>query len=470
MTSLLVVKEKIMGFYKNFEVLVKIIAKFILAYFAFSFVNTELGYLEALTGITPTLFLSAVCAIVPVSVFVLLFALVVVLHLYKLSAVLSVIALVVFLLFYLIYLKFAPNQGILIILYPVLAQFNLHFMLPLIGAMAFNPFAAIPVAFGVIFVKVLEYLKDAASLGNTGADVQGIMTSYQYIFDNLLQDKEMIAYIVVFTVVIVAVYAISRLSINYSWYIAIVVGTIINVAGLAVMGADVKGISIGMVLVGSILGGILAAIIVCKVEKVNIRNLLDIGGMSLLIGQGIGRWGNFTNQEAFGVNTDMPWGMWSPKVYNYIVNNQAEFSANGFSVDPNKFVHPTFLYESLWCLLGVLVLYVITTKFRKFSGQTFLCYGIWYGLERMVVEGLRTDSLYIAGTTIRVSQALSAALVVVCAVLLIVLLIKYTKNPKPIEGIDYFSELELQKASATSAEDIKTEETVETETNSVKTE
>ena len=260
MTSLLVVKEKIMGFYKNFEVLVKIIAKFILAYFAFSFVNTELGYLEALTGITPTLFLSAVCAIVPVSVFVLLFALVVVLHLYKLSAVLSVIALVVFLLFYLIYLKFAPNQGILIILYPVLAQFNLHFMLPLIGAMAFNPFAAIPVAFGVIFVKVLEYLKDAASLGNTGADVQGIMTSYQYIFDNLLQDKEMIAYIVVFTVVIVAVYAISRLSINYSWYIAIVVGTIINVAGLAVMGADVKGISIGMVLVGSILGGLLAAI------------------------------------------------------------------------------------------------------------------------------------------------------------------------------------------------------------------
>ena len=147
--------------------------------------------------------------------------------------------------------------------------------------------------------------------------------------------------------------------------------------------------------------------------------------MSLLIGQGIGRWGNFTNQEAFGVNTDMPWGMWSPKVQSYIMSNQAEFAANGFSVDPNKYVHPTFLYESIWCLLGVLVLYIITTKFRKFSGQTFLCYGIWYGLERMVVEGLRTDSLYIAGTQIRTSQALSAAIVVVCSILLVVLLIKY---------------------------------------------
>ena len=261
MTSLLAVKEKIMGLYKNFEVFVKIIAKFILAYLAFNYVNTELGYMESLTGMTPTLFLSAICAIVPVSVFVLLFALVVVLHLYKLSAVLSIIGLIVFLLFYFIYLKFAPKQGILIILYPVLAQFNLHFMLPLIGAMAFNPFAAVPVAFGVVFVKVLEYLKEAASLGDPGTDVQGIMTSYQYIFDNLLADKALAAYIVVFTIVIVVVYAISRLSINYSWYIAIVAGTIINVAGLAVLGADAPSISIGMVVVGSVLGGLIAALV-----------------------------------------------------------------------------------------------------------------------------------------------------------------------------------------------------------------
>ena len=177
----------------------------------------------------------------------------------------------------------------------------------------------------------------------------------------------------------------------------------------------------------------------------NFWNLLDIATMSFLIGQGIGRWGNFTNQEAFGVNTDLPWGMWSEKVADYIAANQQFFAANGFEVDPSKPVHPTFLYESIWCLLGFFVLYIICRKARLFSGQIALCYGVWYGVERMVVEGLRTDSLYIAGTTIRISQALSAALALVCAVLLVALIIKYKKHPKPIDGIDYFTELELKK-------------------------
>jgi phosphatidylglycerol:prolipoprotein diacylglycerol transferase len=153
----------------------------------------------------------------------------------------------------------------------------------------------------------------------------------------------------------------------------------------------------------------------------------------------------------------MPWGMWSKKIAADIIRNQALHAEKGFYVDPDKFVHPTFLYESIWCLLGVLVLYLICTKARKFSGQVALCYGIWYGLERMVVEGLRTDSLYIAGTTIRVSQALSAALVVVCAVLLVALLIKLTKNPKPIDGVDFFLEEELKKKAEESKNEEKTE-------------
>ncbi len=204
----------------------------------------------------------------------------------------------------------------------------------------------------------------------------------------------------------------------------------------------------GLAIYGGIIGGILAAFIVCKVRKMNFWNLLDIASMSLLIGQGIGRWGNFTNQEAFGVNTDLPWGMWSEKVAEDITRNQALYAEKGFSVDPNQFVHPTFLYESIWCLLGVLVLYIICRKARKFSGQIALCYGVWYGVERMIVEGLRTDSLYIAGTAIRVSQALSAGIALVCAVLLVVLLIKFIKHPKPIDGVDYFLEEELKKAKA----------------------
>lgn len=201
----------------------------------------------------------------------------------------------------------------------------------------------------------------------------------------------------------------------------------------------------GLAIYGGIIGGLAAAYVVCKVRKMNFWNLLDMASMSLLIGQGIGRWGNFANQEAFGTNTDLPWGMWSSKVANYIIAHQDEFAANGIVMDPNKAVHPTFLYESIWCLLGFFVLYLICQKFRKFSGQLFLCYGLWYGLERAVVEGLRTDSLYITGTTLRVSQVLSAALALACFAALVVLLRKYTKNPKPIDGIDFFLEDELRK-------------------------
>ncbi len=201
----------------------------------------------------------------------------------------------------------------------------------------------------------------------------------------------------------------------------------------------------GLAIYGGIIGGIAAAYVVCKIRKMNFWNLMDMVAMSLLIGQGIGRWGNFANQEAFGTNTDLPWGMWSSKVSTYISAHQADFAANGITMDPNKAVHPTFLYESIWCILGFFVLYIICKKARLFSGQLFLCYGVWYGIERAVVEGLRTDSLYITGTTIRVSQLISAVLAIVCFTVLTALIIKYKKNPKPIDGVDYFLEEELKK-------------------------
>ena len=196
----------------------------------------------------------------------------------------------------------------------------------------------------------------------------------------------------------------------------------------------------GLAIYGGIIGGVIAAFIVCKFDKLNFYNLADMAGMSLLIGQGIGRWGNFMNQEAFGCNTDLPWGMISDKTTAYLLSHEAEIEAGGVMVDPYAPVHPTFFYESVWCLLGFFVLWLICAKFRKFSGQIALCYGIWYGLERMVVEGLRTDSLYIGNTNIRVSQLLSAVLVVVCIGVLVYMLIRVKKHPRPIEGVDFFPE------------------------------
>ncbi len=222
----------------------------------------------------------------------------------------------------------------------------------------------------------------------------------------------------------------------------------------------------GLAIYGGIIGGIAAAFVVCKIRKLNFYNLLDMAGMSLLIGQGIGRWGNFANQEAFGTNTDLPWGMWSKKTAMYIMDNQDVFAEKGITMDPDLPVHPTFLYESIWCLAGFFVLYIITKKFRRFSGQTFLCYGVWYGTGRMIIEGFRTDSLYVGNTTIRVSQLLSFVIVLVCLVALIALTAKFKKNPKPIDGIDFFMEeqLKAEKEALEKAQEAETEINTEVET------
>lgn len=226
----------------------------------------------------------------------------------------------------------------------------------------------------------------------------------------------------------------------------------------------------GLAIYGGIIGGLIAGFITCKLEKINFYNLLDLVGMSLLIGQGIGRWGNYANQEAFGVFTNGNYGMMSDKVVSYIEKNADKYGlesvvdiANHIEVH-DLYVHPTFFYEFVWCMAGFGILYLILKKFRKFSGQLFLCYGIWYGTGRAIFEGLRTDSLYIGSTDIRVSQVLSLAIVAVCAIILVVKLVKNHKNPQPIEGIDYFppdagkliSEIKAEKAQkAQEASDVK---------------
>lgn len=188
----------------------------------------------------------------------------------------------------------------------------------------------------------------------------------------------------------------------------------------------------GIAIYGGIIGALIGAAIGCKIGKINFLNLIDLGALGLLIGQGIGRWGNFFNQEAFGSNTDTAlFRMWSPKIRDTLAVSADLLSTKGMDVDPNTAVHPTFLYESIWCLISFVILHFINTRFRKFKGQTFMLYGVLYGAERMVVEGMRTDSLYIANTSIRVSQLLSAIIVVVALVSFVFFMIKYKKGTLP---------------------------------------
>lgn len=184
----------------------------------------------------------------------------------------------------------------------------------------------------------------------------------------------------------------------------------------------------GLAIYGGLIMALLVGALVCKIKKINMFAVFDCVSVGFLIGQGIGRWGNYTNQEAFGTNTTMPWGMTSDKVKEYIITHMDEFESRGFEMDPDVPVHPTFLYESLWCIIGAVLLYFMYCRYRKFNGQIILSYGIWYGLERVVVEGFRTDSLYIGSSSVRISQVLSGVIVVVCTALLILGFIRLKKG------------------------------------------
>ena len=164
----------------------------------------------------------------------------------------------------------------------------------------------------------------------------------------------------------------------------------------------------GLAIYGGVIATVVSALIFCRVRKVDFWSGMDITVYGLLIGQMIGRWGNFVNVEAYGSVTDLPWRMCSESIANELwrgglleSNLTYESILNG-----TLGVHPTFLYESLWNLLGFVILLALMKRGRKFDGQMFLSYVIWYGLGRAAIEGLRTDSLYFFGTGIRSSQML----------------------------------------------------------------
>lgn len=153
----------------------------------------------------------------------------------------------------------------------------------------------------------------------------------------------------------------------------------------------------GIAIYGAVIGACLTIYVYGKKKHLNIPGMLDVASTGLLIGQAIGRWGNFVNGEAHGGPTDLPWGM--------SINGEAP-------------VHPTFFYESLWNAIGVLILHFACKK-RHFKGEIFLLYAAWYGFGRFWIEGMRTDSLYFFGTAIRTSQALAGISCIVAVILLI---------------------------------------------------
>ena len=217
----------------------------------------------------------------------------------------------------------------------------------------------------------------------------------------------------------------------------------------------------GLAIYGGIIGALLIGLIICKVRKIKVLPMLDITALGLLIGQGIGRWGNFFNQEAFGTNTDSFLGMTGGTIQRTISDSMqmgGDMYENGLNMLWEKPVHPCFFYESVWCLLGFVIL-AFWSKHRKYDGQIFLMYLAWYGAERFVVEGLRTDSLMLGN--IRISQALSAVIFVASVILQIVFFSKKKRDPESMvlyvntEESHHLIEESRRKKMGISGEDAK---------------
>ena len=165
----------------------------------------------------------------------------------------------------------------------------------------------------------------------------------------------------------------------------------------------------GLAIYGGVIMAVVVLLVFCKVRQIRFLAFADLGVFGMLIGQMIGRWGNFVNIEAYGGPTELPWRM---GIYAYVDGVRQYME-----------VHPTFLYESLWNLAGLGLLLFVISKGRRFDGENTWFYFLWYGLGRFWIEGLRTDSLYLfnwtfLGQPIRVSQALSLLLAVTAAVML----------------------------------------------------
>lgn len=150
----------------------------------------------------------------------------------------------------------------------------------------------------------------------------------------------------------------------------------------------------GLAIYGGVIGAVIVCTVFCLVKKINPLDMMDVSVIGLMIGQSIGRWGNFFNCEAFGGPTTMPWRMCIGQTLE-----QAGVQGN----------HPTFFYESAWNAIGVLLLHRFSkSKHRRYRGEVMMLYFIWYGIGRFFIEGLRTDSLYVPGTSLRISQLVAA--------------------------------------------------------------
>lgn len=215
----------------------------------------------------------------------------------------------------------------------------------------------------------------------------------------------------------------------------------------------------GIAIYGAVIMAAVVLLAFCRWKKLSFLAFADLGVQGLFIGQLVGRWGNFVNVEAYGSVTDVPWRMCSPAIArNLFGQGQIDDVTYRAILDGQLGVHPTFFYESVWNLVGLLLVIWLSKKFYRFDGQLFLSYVFWYGLGRYWIEGLRTDSLYffgleLFGQPIRTSQALAFLSASVAGGLLLYFLVFRRGKHRPLYVHRMNAQKEQEKENENAGED-----------------
>lgn len=261
MTQLLLAKETLKTFVGKNEVYLKPLGKFLLALAAFVMINSSTGYMERINNMSVVLVLSLMCSFLPINFIIVCAAAFILLHMYALSMECALVALILFLILALVYFRFAPKDAVIVLLLPMCFYLKIPYVIPICAGLLATPVSAAAVACGVIVYYMVSYVSGNVS-GLSAFEAEDMSGRFRYVVDGFLKNKTMAVVLVAFSLTVIIVYLIRRLSIDHSWTIAIIAGiitqTVVLLLGALLMDAEVSAVGI---IVGSIVSAGIAMIV-----------------------------------------------------------------------------------------------------------------------------------------------------------------------------------------------------------------
>ncbi len=261
MTQLLLAKETLKTFVGRYEIYLKPLGKFLLALLALIMINSSTGYMEKINNASVMLVVALMSSFLPMNFIIVCAAAFIVLHLYALSMECAVVALILFLIMALVYFRFSPKDAILVLLMPMCFFLKIPYVVPVCAGLLATPVSAVAVACGVMVYYMVSYVSGNVS-GLSALEAEDMAGRFRYVVDGFLKNRTMMVVIAAFALTVIIVYVIRRLSIDHSWTIAIIAGTIAQMVvlllGALLMDAEVS--TIGIIL-GSIVSAGIAGIV-----------------------------------------------------------------------------------------------------------------------------------------------------------------------------------------------------------------